>query len=212
MPQFPLLAWLNFFSTLLPLGAGVVLWKRSSRSMKLVTGLLLFGFLNSTGLLVMAIFGRNNMILVHFYTLLSYLIIVLLFSYWHDGRTALVLKISIPLFFLVYGALALLGYEDLTHPNTYSRAIQSILIALIALYTLYYVLRRHEKFPVYQDERFWVSIAAFTIFAGSTLVHAATPAYISPDLWQIHHVLIVLSHGLFFLGFLWMRKWTTLPS
>ena len=212
MLGYPLLAWLNFFSTLLPLGAGVVLWKRSSRSMKLVTGLLLLGFLNSLGLLVMTMFGRNNMILFHFYALLSYLIIALLFSYWHDGRTAFVLKMSIPLFFLVYGALLVLGFENWTHPNTYSMVIQSILVALIALYTLNHTLRRHEKFPVYQDERFWVSIAAFTLFAGPTLVRAMTPTYIIPELWQIFHVLVVLSHGLFFLGYVWMRRWTTLPS
>ena len=180
--------------------------------MKLVTVLLAFGFLNSLGLLVMALFGRNKMILFHFYTLLSYLIIALLFSYWHDRRTALILKMSIPLFFLVYGALLVLGYQDLTQPDKYSMIIQSILVALIALYTLFRNRDRYEKFPVYQDERFWVSIAAFTLFAGPTLVIAAIPTYIPSELWQIFHVLVILGHGLFFLGYLSMLRWTTLPS
>lgn len=206
MYQIPPLAYLSILSDLFPLGAGLLLWRRSTSPMRLLTGLLFYGLINTVGLVILALWRGNNIVLLHFYTLISYLLVALIFSYWNIGRFALIIKLSIPLFFIMYAILVIFGYEDLTLPNEYSMSIRGVFIAFISLYTLYTTLRKHPDYPIYQDERFWVATGAFINYSGTVLVYAAIPVYITHALWQIHNTLAILANTLFFMGYLCLRK------
>ncbi len=188
--------------------AGFILWCKLARSMRLLTFLLLFGLLNSLALVFLALQNTNNMFLLHFYTLISYLFVALIFSYWLNHFPALIIRWSILAFFTLYLIMVFLGYEDLTLPNEFSRSVRSILIAIITLYTLYFNLKDHSDFPVYRDERFWISIGVFITYSGTALVYAAIPVYITYPLWLIHCVLVIIGNIAYFTGYLCLRRLT----
>lgn len=146
------------------------------------------------------------MFLIHLYTLISYLLIALLFSYWHAARPARIMRLSIPLFFIIYVILFTLGYEELQLPSKYSLSIMSVLVAFIALYTIYATLGDQFDLPAYRNERFWVSFGAFINYPGNVLVYAAIPVFITLALWQIQWVLSIISNILYFGAYLCLRK------
>ena len=206
MGRIPVIVLLDILSGVLPLIAGLLLWKKLSRPMRLLVILLIYGLLNSVVLVVLALQNINNIFLLHLYTLASYLLIALLFSYWLSRLPSKLVRLSIPAFFSLYIILILLGYEDLTLPNVHSRSIRSILIAGITLYTLYFSLRDHIDYPVYQDERFWISIGTFISYSGTALVYAAIPVHITKALWLIHSFLAIMGNFFYLIGYLCLRK------
>lgn len=188
--------------------AGFILWRKSDRSMRLLTILLLYGLLNSLALVYLALQNTNNMFLVHLYILISYLFIALLFSYWLNHLPALLIRWSILAFIILYIIMVFLGYEDLTLPNEFSMSIRSILVAFITFYALYFTLRDHSDFPIYHDERFWISIGTFITCSGAALVYAAIPVYITYPLWLIHCILVIIGNIAYFAGYLCLRRLT----
>jgi len=174
--------------------------------MKLLTGLILYGVLNSAALYLVAKSVGNNMPLFHIYTLFAYLFIALLFSLWHKKRMARLIRLSIPAFYIIYAILLGMGYEKLHLPNKYTLSIMGILVAVIALYTLYISLRDHTDFPVHRDERFWVSLGTFSSYSNNILVFSSIPLFITLPLWQIYSVLIIIGNILYIKGYLCLRK------
>ncbi len=206
MGYLPGLVYVSFLAELLPLGAGIYYWARSPPSLRILTGLLLYGALSNIAFVLLAFMRGNNMVLLHLYTLVSFLLIVLLFSYWQQRRTARYMRLSIPVFFIIDILLLVLGYENFQTANKYSLSIQGIFIAFIALYTLYTTLRQHIDYPVHRDERFWVSFGAFINHAGNVLVYAAIPITITPALWLTHDVVVIIGNIFYFGAYLCLRK------
>lgn len=153
-----------------------------------------------------ALNNRNNMVFVHLYALVAYLLVALLFSYWHTGKPAHIIRLSILLYCAGYGFLLGKGFENLRLPNKYSLSAMSVLISIISLYTLYAALRVHPEYSVYKDERFWVSLGAFFSFSSNALVYSGIHAYITHALWQIQSVLIIMGNLFYLAGYLCLRK------
>ena len=174
--------------------------------MRLLTGLLLYGSLSNLSLLLLSLQSINNMFLIHLYTLVSYLLIALLFSYWHKGRVARYMRFSIVLFFICYVTILGLGYEDLQHPNKYSTTITGVLVAFISLYTLCTAFQGSINHPAYEDERFWVSFGIFISYSGNTFIYIAIPTYITYDVWTILLISDIFSNLLCFKGYLCLRR------
>lgn len=206
MSQFPIISHLAALSILLPLGAGILLWNKSARPMRLLTGLLLYGSLSNLSLLLLSLQSINNMFLIHLYTLVSYLLIALLFSYWHKGRVARYMRFSIVLFFICCVTILGLGYEDLQHPNKYSQTIAGMLVAIMSLFTLYTAFQGSINHPAYEDERFWVSFSIFISYSGNTFIYIAIPTYITYDVWTILLIVEIFSNLLCFKGYLCLRR------
>lgn len=200
------MGYLNLFSNLLPLGAGIYFWKRSSRSIRLLTGLLAYGVLSDVALYLLVLQSVNNMLLLHVYTIVSYLLLALLFSFWHEGKAGRIMRISIPLFVFYYFTLLALGYENLALPNKYSLTMRGMLVALISLYTLYSRQRYRATIPISEDERFWVSLGAFIVNSASIFVYAGIPGDITYTIWQIYMSLSILSNFVYFRAYLCMRN------
>lgn len=206
MEHLPVLAHVSYLSGLLPLGAGIYYWARSPPSLRILTGLLLYEAFSNIAFVLLAFMRGNNMVLMHLYTLVSFLLIVLLFSYWQQRRAARYMRLSIPIFFLIYILLLALGYENLQTANKYSLSIQGIFIAFISLYTLYTTYRQHIDYPVHRDERFWVSFGVFINNSCNVLVYAAIPIFVTHALWQIHNVVVIIGNIFYFGAYLCLRK------
>ena len=206
MYKLPFLVYANILSGILPLAAGVLLWRRSDLALRLLAGLLLYGLVNDIGLYLLAIWRGNNMVLIHICTLVSYIIIAQLFSYWHKGRITRYIRLSIPFVFLIYFLLLGLGYQNLQLPDKYTDSITSVLIGFMSLYTLYSAFREHTDFSVYKDQRFWVTFGIFFNYPGSLFAILAVPLFITHQLWQIHHIMVIIGNLLYLGGYLCLRK------
>lgn len=206
MSQLPIISFLAALFILLPLGAGIYLWNISTRPMRLLTGLLLYGSLSNLSLLLLYLQSINNMFLFHLYTVVSYLLITLIFSCWHKSRVARYMRFSTVLFFICYVTFLELGYEDLQLPNKYSQTIAGVLVAIISLYTLSVAFKGPINYPAFKDERFWVSVGVFINYSGGTFIYIAIPTNITYDVWTIWLILDIFSSLLYFKGYLCLRR------
>ncbi len=146
------------------------------------------------------------MVLFHLYAPIAYALLALLFSYWHEGRPARYMRLTIPLFIIAYLALLASGYEDLGLPNKYTLTMMSILIAVITLYTLLSISRGQSTIPIYWDERYWVSFGAFIYYSGNILVFSGIPQFITPSIWLIHNILAIVGNFFYLGAYLCLRK------
>lgn len=206
--MLPWHAQVVMLSVLLALGAGLVKWRIASRSMRLLTVLLLFVALIDIFTLILALRSINNIFLFHAIIIIFYPILALLFSYWHSRRTKRLLRWSIPIFIAAVLLLFVLGYETLEMPPSYSLSVMSIMLAIISLYTLFTLIRDGGT-PIYSDERFWVSLGVFMSYASTAFIYSGIMGGITDDIWIAHNMIHTIGNLCYLAGFLWMQTPTT---
>jgi len=202
----PVEAWLVIISSVLPLGAGIFYWNISSRPLRILTALLFYNFTNNIALVLLSLWSVNNMFLLHTYAPIAYTLIASLFSYWQQKRPALYMRISIPFFIAIYLILLAMGYEDLKFPNKYTLSIMSLFIAIITLFTLISTLQHQSAPSIYHDERLWVSMGTFSLYAWSAIVVSNIPTYITSQLWLIYRILAIIGNILYLRAYFCLRK------
>jgi len=206
LSRIPADAWLVIISSVLPLGAGIFYWNISSRPLRILTALLFYNFTNNIALLLLALWGVNNMFLLHVYAPIAYTLLATLFSYWQQKRPALYMRISIPLFIIIYLILLTTGYENLRLPNKNTLSIMSLFTAIITLSTLFYASRTQPTLHIYNDERLWVSVGTFSNYALNVTIFSSIPTYITRQLWLIYSILAIIGNLLYLRAYLCLRK------
>ncbi len=207
--MFPWHVQLVVLSVLLPLGAGLVKWRIAPRPMRLLTVLLLYAALSDIFSVTLAIRAINNIFLFHAGVIVFYPILALLFSYWHSRRSKRLLRWSIPIFIAAVLLLFVLGYETLERPPSHSLSVMSIMLAITSLYTLFTLMRDGSNYPVYRDERFWVSLGVFMSYATTTFIYSGIMDGITDDIWIAHNIIHTIGNLCYLVGFLWMQTPTT---
>ncbi len=174
--------------------------------MKLLTVLLAVDTLFTIVMFTFAINHINNLFLMHFYTLLAYVLIALLFSCWHSTFAMRLMRLSIPLLVVIYLLFLGAGVEVLDRPNKYTLSLVGMLVAVITLYTLYSSVSDENEIAVHRQEKFWVSIGFFVSFSATSVAAASIPEHITSQLWSITTVLIGISYLFYLKAFICMHK------
>ena len=192
--------------------AGLIRWHDSSFPLRILTILLLFSVLTGTLSIVLGMRGIRNIFIVHLYLLIAYPLLIFLFGAWHSNKTQTYMRLTIPTFGLSYILFQTVGPEDFQNPPAYSLTIMSILVTVIALYTMYSILKHPpQSIPIYRDQRLWISVGALIYYSSNTLVYSSILPAIVPDVWAIHNILEAIGNTCFLGGFIWTPSLIT-PS
>lgn len=158
------------FFVLLPLIIGHIRFDPRSIERSL---LLLVIELAALSEILMAIFAkvfRNNMPVVHFYTLLEF---CLLISIFHFSNKAFGSK---KLYILILGGIIgvfignVLLYQGIWEGNSFMRSIEGVAMIVASLYYFFDLLKRLDTPNPGQTFSFWISIAMLVYFGGNLLL------------------------------------------
>lgn len=168
-----MISFLNIFSVLsvlIPLAAGIYLFRQTDKALQTLTGYLAVVLFVELLTLILSFQGRERFWLLHFYTLFEYSAFVLILSFWEEGRFRTYLRWSIPWFALIW-ILAKIFLEDFHEWDNYTSSLESLLLIAISTYLLVR-LSREEGFSFYKDPQFWVSCGIVIYFAGNFMTFA----------------------------------------
>ena len=195
---------INVGSTVLPALVGVYLWRDSGQQIRTFTGFLIYGVCMSLlGGWWARVYG-NNMVLFHIDTLLSYAIITWIMARLHGGSVQRLLAVSIPLYLITYGVMLLSGIESPDSPNRYTAVISHSLVSIWAMYTIYSISRAEDD--PHHSFYFWLSYGVLISYGSTGFIYAGIAGMITPEIWIIRNILIVVANVLYFIGYLWLRN------
>lgn len=165
--------YLNIFSILsllIPLSAGLYLFRETDRALQTLMGYLAIVLIVELVGLYLMFQGRELFWLLHFYTLFEYSAFALILSLWEEDRLRSHLRWSI-LWFAVIWIAAKIFLESFNEWDNYTSSLESILLIAISTYMLVR-LSREEGFSFYKDPKFWVSCGILIYFAGNFMSFA----------------------------------------
>lgn len=184
---------------------GWVTWRNSTQPLRLLTIYATYVGISNLLATYLAFNGIHNLFLLHLYNLIAIPFLVYVFS---DILSGLPKKITLgfmPAIILVYTISFFANNETLSKPPVLSLGIASILLTLIALYSLFDLLRSPSRESIFSDERYWISIGSFIYFAGNAFVYSSILGEISINTWVFHNTIHIVSFLMYFGGYKWKR-------
>jgi hypothetical protein len=162
---------LTMVSSAVPLVVGLFYYRRLMREMKILVLYLSISFIFELSLFLLGLLGINNLWMVQVWTIIEYIFIVVLFSYWMKvGKIRMVLIYSVIPFIIFYIIdVALLSEVDKF--NSYSRSVECLIFSGVAGYALYDLSKTHTG-SLWQNFRFYLILAVFLYFTGSLMIYA----------------------------------------
>jgi hypothetical protein len=193
-------------STLIPIVAGLIYYKRLSKAMHALVIYLCVALLINIGGIVMASYNKNNLPLLHFYTMFELLAVMWYYkrafsSQWANRWTTILM--------VVYPILCVINFsffQSIYHFNTYTRPLEAI---IIIVFSGIYLSGQHnfdQKESISNAGR-WVASGFMMYFCSSlfqfifsnVVSHSATKQ-VRLLIWNIHDTFVLIMYIFFFVA------------
>jgi hypothetical protein len=222
--KYPLIAYLDLYSSVLPVTAGLYRWnqlKTNRFGAAFVFALTSIGAIAELGTYWMAINGLHTVWVLHFYHLAEFILLMCVFSFWklgvknEDGgggdaffQSSRFFRWSVALY-SVFWLVSKWTFEPWDQPANYTLNISTFVFILISLFTLYRLVSQKSKLQdsILRNFQFWITAGVLIYFAGSALdflfasqIFKLPPEY-AMSLWTIHWSINVLANILYAYGF-----------
>lgn len=217
VPMIPNLSFLIAASSvsaafpLLPMNATLFQYIRTKRTL-----IFLFAFFGVAVITEVALYVHSlNSIpsgwIFHLFTFIEYLLIVTILSRWQiKPRLAILMRLSIIIFILLFVILRVAGLEDFSaHTASFvTRPVAVLSLCILAFITLHN-LWQHTPASINKDYRFWMLLAMVLYYSASLGLFA----FMFTDdrdllvlLFKIHAVVNIIHNILFTIGVLQIRR------
>lgn len=147
---------------------GLFTYRYHSRDIRILVYYLsisLLGELISTSL---GYFGKNNLWMIHIFTVVKYVFFMMIFSFWQSNMTIRrIIYVSIPTFIIIY-IICFFFFESLRQFNNYTKPIESIIIIITASYSLFEISKTSTD-SLFVNPRFWIA-SGVLIYTTSTII------------------------------------------
>jgi hypothetical protein len=208
MPKaYSIFAYLTFYSTLIPIFAGIIKFKSADQGVKLVIYFLLFGFLIDSFTFWPILGHKIIPFFSHIFVLVEFVIVLFIFSLWQDSREVRMVIRCIMGAFILFWISAKLTFEPFHTPFIMTAAISAIILTLAAAYTLFIVYENNSS-SLLKNQKFWI-LLSFIFNSSGTLLPIIFAEFLfgqSRELfymaWSITWFLAIISNVLFTIGFL----------
>ncbi len=192
---------------LLPLVAGCLRYKKLSVSMHILLLLLLYSSINTAVTSWLAIKGINNLLFINIFTLVELTLLGWVFHRVFESRGLKGFTMVAILACAAFSVINLFFIQGLSAINSYSLALGSMLLTVLALLFYYKIFReekvqRLERYPL-----FWLSSGVLLYFAGNLFVFLFS-SYVLSDSpnalyaeWSIHSVLYIMTNLIYTAAF-----------
>lgn len=197
-------------SVSLPLFVGIIFFKKHSVPLRYIVYLLLATVLVEVAARVLIVYKQPNLPLLHIYTPLQFALIAWVYQlYLHKIYPRYLIPIVI-LIFSAYSLINSLFIQSIFTFNTYARAIENILLIILALSYFYKMLRELKVKYLEKHPMFWINSGVLIYFSGSLFIFIFSN-YILPSqslsqfFWIIHAFLNIFINIFYAIG-LWLSR------
>lgn len=207
LKAFSAVAYLSFFSPLIPISIGVYKFRSEGQGVKLIIYLLSFGFIIDLFTLWPVLGYKIIPLFSRLYVLVEFIMILFIFSLWHSSKRVHKIKWYMMGTFLLFWISATLTFEPFNTPCIITAAVSRIILILAAAYTLFIVFENSDR-SLLKNYKFWILLSFIFNFAGTLLPiifegvlfrHSRELLYMA---WSITWFLTITSNVLFTVGFL----------
>ena len=155
--------------------------------------------------------GQNNLPLLHLFTLLEGVLILLFYQKCLDSYLHRIFFLIAGTGFVCFCFIDSLFIQNIFKFNTYSRFAEAFMIVCLALYFFYVTLGIETKEQWYRNSLILVNIGLLLYFSSSLLLFLFSQVLLSNRqiniaAWVIHATLVMIMYILFAIGFLQYRK------
>jgi hypothetical protein len=193
-------------STLLPIVAGLIYYKRLGKAMhRLIIYLCIALLINIVGI-VMATYNKNNLPLLHFYTMFELLAVTWYYrqaflSKWADRWTMIIM--------IIYPVLCVINFsffQSIYQFNTYTRPLEAIIIIVFSGIYLGGPDNFDKKASINNAGR-WVAYGFLVYFCSSlfqfifsNLVTHSASRQVKLLIWNLHDTFCMIMYIFFFVA------------
>ncbi len=200
------LNYIELGSDLLPLGSGLIAFKRLGTAMRLFFIFVTVNTLSDAITLVMAKSNIRNLWVLHIDHLLEYVLLALVLRSW-QGRPWI--RRALWWSTIVFAALwvvAQFTVEPMRDPDYYSHTLECLILIMVIVVTIFDLTSKSPP-PIIRDGRLWISAGLLIYFAGDFLLYlfwneiVALGRTKAAEYWKINWYLNMLVNGLYAVGF-----------
>ena len=156
---------------------------------------------------------RNNYFLIHFYTIIEFILIIIIVFSFINGKHKQIIRLIIILLFLLFSILIKLTFEPISMMDNYSSSLANSIIVLLASYVLLmHVIDTSNKLSL--DPVMIILCGILIYFGGSLFIQALSNLIFIQEhevaslLWGIHNVLHIIFDIICIYVFLLVEKST----
>ena len=153
----------------------------------------------------------RNILLLHVYGILGFLLLMKMFSVWHeDTRWRVPIRWAVVVV-LIFWVVAKVFIEPISQPPSYTESAFGLLAGMVALVTLVHSIRL-SIVGVFQDIRSWTSIGVLINNVGNLPLYAlSTKIVVLPTsqwmaVWSLHWLISIIVNMCFMTAFLCIRR------
>jgi len=163
----PVLGRIVVFANLVPLIIALIKHRKPSADMVMLLAYLSFSALTTMCQYYFGeILGLENLWMSHFFSLLEYQLLILLYSLWAENQILKsLLRLSV-IFFAAFWIWAKVNLEKIVQPAVYTPSVGRLIITCVSLYFIFYFVRQ-PGLAIGKSEKFWITLATLILCAGS---------------------------------------------
>jgi|GEM_PF-2263166 len=214
------IAFFSAFTCIIPLIIGAKKFRELDQGARLLTINLLIVLCAEIISYILLVgyrtFAISTQIVYSIYTPIEFVLFILMFRHWHDGKTVRkLLTISIPVFlFLWIAGQAWLSYQGQFMEGQVDFAdvllpVESLILIIVAIGTLMKIIR-DETTPVVSSPVFWITAAILFYFTGNLFVFTFQSIILEvsdmKQFWYLHSTMTFVKYGLFAVGLYFAGK------
>jgi hypothetical protein len=183
---------------------GFLAYRRLDRGLKILLSYFVIAALSDGLVLFLSFENIHNIWLFNVFILIDYGFLAFAFSYWQKSLTMeRLLRLSIPVFVLVWLGAKVFHVESFDQMNSFSRSLESLLLIAISL-SILSELHEESNFQARRSARFWIGTGVLIYFAGNLIIFATSETGTSLALlWWIHATISIVANLCFAAGFLY---------
>lgn len=192
------------FSTLIPIIAGIIFYKRINKPLRTLLVYLSASLIINVAGIILSNRNINNLPLLHFYTIVE--LVTVMFYYlraFGPGKTDMWIK-GVMIFFPVLCVLNFCFFQSIYEFNTYTRPLEALIIILFTAY--YFSVQSNLKHPELITKSGSLVAAGFMIyfcsslfqFIFSNIVSHKASSNIKWFIWDLHATFVLIMYLLFF--------------
>lgn len=193
-------------STLIPIIAGLINYKKLSKATHALILYLCIAFLINVAGSAMAAYRQNNMPLLHFYTLFELVAVMWYYKLAFNSKAA---DKWINLIMIIYPVVCVVNFiffQSLYEFNTYTRPLEAIVISVTSCIYLSTHSTTYKREAVSNHER-WISSGFLLYFCSSlfqfvfsNVVSHSVAKPVKMIIWDLHATFVLIMYIFFFVA------------
>jgi hypothetical protein len=205
--KFPLLFYIFFLVQCSVAIVGVFYYKKLPRALRILEWLIVINVTDSALQWLLASFNIHSLWTMHFYTLIEFFFVVMIYSSWMKQRRNRLVFLLCLAGFTILWIVSKFSFEPLSLTDDWTATISKVLQIIFSIYLLLDIVKESDIVWT-NDPRFWIATSTIIYAAGSLFWYALFNEMlkISPDLlkqsFSLIWILMIIANLLYARGFL----------